>query len=712
MIGYMYRIENKYISYGISIFLVSLLLISMTMAVNAGPNYKHNSTDKCTDCHNNTHPQNSNKQIKQPTRSVIGKQAGIQTTNVIGNIILVSSVGQNWYQQGIYGPNSSENDKSWGWTFFDENPPSGYITPSEKVIQRDNIYTLLLDDGNNSNPISDANVVANVTYWIFDGANYTSSISSVQLTEDINRRGFYSGRFDFYGGTSYSYGNMQGCDGCHPFGTDDKIGYFPGNYTLSIRAEANGKVTTTSGGNLNFEVTPWGCENCHGSGNRHSTNWFSANSACYVCHSVTELSGMGDAGNPHQITAHININCIDCHTNRSLQNFNGQITFVNGGINNNAPIPQYNYGVIQLNKGTHSSRPCEYCHNDLTLSNPQGGYKSDNYVINDTINKYDPNFTGVQQFQDYYVINVTGGGSLNINFNWKGTSNLGFYLYPPNFIPKTNPPYYDGSTFTNKPEIYINSAPTVGKYILQIYGYNLRSDWTGELQPPINYTISSTYPIQRKDLPSTPECNTCHNSSASGGAYTTYEIPNWNPGFVHVDTNGDGNLDIQCRMCHNALHNIETKTCQNCHTTAPTGHFIKDPAFGQYTISQCLQCHGDPHRVVTGGGSCIACHQKDVNISKFGRHADLNISDGGPGNVTDADCWTCHYNKDMFKNNIYLCDSCHTNSSGIVPVNDPLLLVPDLSHGQQTCKSCHAPKKYHMNGTVGPKGFMDLFSFG
>ena len=137
-----------------------------------------------------------------------------EATNVVGNITLISNLGQNWYQQGIYGPNTS-NDSSWGWTFFDENPSSGFITPSENVTQRQNIYALLLDDGNNSNPISGATVVANVTYWTYDNVSYSNHTIPIQLAEDTNRKGFYTGRFDFYGGTSYEGYDMRNCDGCH-----------------------------------------------------------------------------------------------------------------------------------------------------------------------------------------------------------------------------------------------------------------------------------------------------------------------------------------------------------------------------------------------------------------------------------------------------------------------------------------------------------------
>jgi hypothetical protein len=694
---------------------------------------KHNPDNKrCADCHADPHKGLGSK-LQQSGSIVTSQQQGIvqkamssgmssmATSNVVGNINLIASMGQDWYQQGIFGPSSGNavQDKGWGWTFFDESPPSGYILPPEKVNQKNNIYALLLDDGNNSNPITGASVTANVTYWIYDGITYTSHVNSVGLVEDADRKGFYNGSFYFYGGTTYDYSNMQGCDGCHAFGTDTQIGYFPGNYTVSISANADNKMMTKT---INFDVTPWGCENCHGSGNQHKTAWVNMDSACYVCHSINDLTAMGDAGNPHQDTAHRGINCIDCHTNRGLnsQTFNG-VTFINGGMNN-APLPQYNYNTISLNKGTHSNLDCTTCHGDLTLPSLQGGYNPSSYAINGVVNKYDPSFASVQQFLDYYVIDVTGGGPLNISFNWEGTSNLGFYLYPPNFNPRnfTGAPYYDGSTFTNKPEIYANGAPMTGKWILQIYGYNLRSDWIGELQSPINYTVSSTYPVQKKDLPKTPECNSCHNSAVppSDPAYTKDVIPNWNPGFAHADTNGDGKLDVQCRMCHNSMHNITIKTCQNCHTSAPDKHPIQDPSFSLYTPKQCLGCHGDPHAVsVQGSGDCVSCHDVTVgaitgaliNASAMNTtdsiHKDLNkdatlVETANPANKK---CWACHGNGSEptghpanFKSPA-TCIDCHAgNNTNFTPSNTILKVSEHYWNGDQiktqavsSCYVCH-----------------------
>ena len=680
------------------------------------------------------------------------------TSSVNGNITLVTSVGQNWYQQGIYGPNQSDVtiDKSWGWTFFDEiylsipnGTSSGYMNPTDKPIekppekttQKNNIYALLLDSGNDSNPITNALVTADVTYWIYDGVNYTNHTMNVQLREDLNHSGLYSGVFYFYGGQPAGV-----CVGCHSAhgGTDLNSGYFPGNYTANIIAQADNKIAASQ---VSFEVTAWGCEDCHGSGNPHQTKVLSIDSYCYLCHGLNEiLHKKDDAGNPHQNTAHRTIQCTDCHTSKSLnpQTFNG-VTFIKGGIDNNRLLPQYEYSVTELNGGTHANLNCIYCHNDLSLPTPSGGYKAENYTIKSTINNFTPSFASIEQFQDYYVINVTQEGPLNITLDWEGTSNIGFYLYPPNFNPinrSTNfsnlssdngdYPYYNGSTLTNKPELYTNSTPMPGKWILAVYGYDfiyIGGLKYGQLQPSLNYTVNSTYPIRQKDLPTIPECNSCHNSNGAGKTYTDNKIPDWNPGFAHVDINKDGTLDIQCRMCHNAMHNITIKDCHNCHTTAPTDHTIAEPAFSEYTQAQCLSCHGDPHKVTMAGGGCIGCHSNPgiryyVDTTLFGGHANVNASDG-PNNVTDADCMTCHFrSSDIIMSpdaglgtadhsNTYFCDDCHTTGgSGPIKPANPALIKNELSHGSTNCQWCHiagdplprpldSTLRFHPNG---PKG--------
>ena len=724
----------------IATLFILIFFINIDMVFAASVNEVHDNLDvnqkeiKCSNCHNSRQIFSQPSLIQINSKGIVAPLNNIMslaTSNVVGNITLITSIGQNWYQQGIYGPNASGNatiDKSWGWTFFDEKAPetipSGYITPPEKATQRNNIYALLLDSGNNSNPIIGAQVEANITYWTFDGTSYINNTKQIQLTEDLSHSGLYYGSFYFYGGTHYNGYDMAWCDGCHlsyyTSAPDSSIGYFPGNYTAKITAKANSKETISE---LSFEVTPWGCEDCHGSGDQHRNNLNTPivadmDSGCYLCHGINQIVHDGtDAGNPHQNSGHKNIQCTDCHTNKRLdpQTFTG-VTFMTGGINN-APLPQYDFATTQLNSGTHTNLTCTDCHNNLTFLTPQGGYKPENYTIINRINKYNPTFLSIQEFQDYYVLNVNQTEPLNITLDWEGTANIGFYLYPPNFNPRNRSdpkdpakgdyPYYNGSNgdFFVKPKYFVNNTPMAGKWILEVYGYDLLN-WIGTLQPPINYTINSTYPIEQKNLPTIPECNSCHNSNGAGKAFTNDQIPDWNPGFAHVDINKDGNLDIQCRMCHNAMHDITVKACLNCHTTAPADHPIAEPAFSQYTPAQCLLCHGDPHKVTMAGGGCIGCHSNPgtryyVNTSLFGGHANVNVS-GGPNNVTDADCMTCHFgSSDIMmspdaglgaanSSNTYFCDACHTSAgSGPIHPTDPNLIKDGLQHGSTNCQWCH-----------------------
>jgi hypothetical protein len=166
------------------------------------------------------------------------------------------------------------------------------------------------------------------------------------------------------------------------------------------------------------------------------------------------------------------------------------------------------------------------------------------------------------------------------------------------------------------------------------------------------------------------------------------------------------NTEADCRNCHGNTvdrHHLllanGTHQCEDCHVMK---YDTQNKTYYPEVIRNCLTCHPTQNHI-----DCIKCHSPaDVNISLFGRHANMNTSDG-IGNVTNNDCWTCHYQKDMNRSNVYLCESCHSNSSGIVSVTDPSLIMGEFSHGMTTCKGCHASTTYHVNGTVGPLGLVE-----
>ncbi|MDQ6964623.1 MAG: cytochrome c3 family protein, partial [Mariprofundales bacterium] len=183
------------------------------------------------------------------------------------------------------------------------------------------------------------------------------------------------------------------------------------------------------------------------------------------------------------------------------------------------------------------------------------------------------------------------------------------------------------------------------------------------------------------------------------------------------DSNQDGTLDsmTSCTACHDPHGN----TSRPALTHDDLGIEYSTDANGDYGIinnseyqnpggdTYCNACHSTgskyyrtPKNIMT---DCINCHAPgDVNVSLFARHANLNTSDG-LGVVSNFDCWTCHYQQDMNRSHVYLCDACHLGG-GVVPVNDSSLIITGLKHGLNNCKDCHAPDTYHVSGTVGPRG--------
>jgi len=123
---------------------------------------------------------------------------------------------------------------------------------------------------------------------------------------------------------------------------------------------------------------------------------------------------------PHQNTGHRSIpmhrlpTLIKALIRRPLM----VLTFIQGGLNNGS-MPEYNSVAAQLNSEHHESLSCIECHNDLTLPTPQGIYKPDNYTIKNTINNFTPSLASIQEFKDYFILNVNQEGPLNITLDWR-----------------------------------------------------------------------------------------------------------------------------------------------------------------------------------------------------------------------------------------------------------------------------------------------------
>ncbi|VVB89207.1 Cytochrome c7 c [uncultured archaeon] len=560
---------------------------------------------------------------------------------------------------------------------------------------------------------------------------YTQHIQQVPLQEDISHPGTYSGYFDYA-----SFGEQ-----------------YSGNYTITLDAAINGTPITAA---AQFQTTIFGCQNCHYRRDSDiETSYIHGEgggiqSCTYLCHSGSRgfyvgsdpsqpfmgppltanpmhvhemqyghsggfLQGAWYSQPPYDISSHVTAtSCTQCHTS-FLHDNTGTDT---------ANIASYTLKgtSIGFSSGTHNNLTCENCHG--TLNYP--AIPQDQFQLKGELGASKLTFTSYESFTDTYIISVNGAENLTITITGENTTkNVELYTIGPVDNTATALQGPCGGNPCNTVQslstpINMNiTGPFMGTWIVKLIQLQ-----DGE----IKYTISSNYPIQRKPIIRIPECNSCHNPGATGKAFTTDQIPDWNPGFAHADANGDGLPDVQCRMCHNAMHNITIKDCHTCHTTAPVNHPISEPSFSQYTQSQCLACHGDPHKVTAAGGGCVGCHSSPgtryyVNTSLFGRHTFIS---GADQNVTDEDCMGCHFGAANItmspdaglgaanSSNTYFCEDCHS-PDGRNPAqynNISLQYRKSPDHGKTDCKWCHLtgdsqPRplpgqlRYHPGGPVG-----------
>lgn len=239
----------------------------------------------------------------------------------------------------------------------------------------------------------------------------------------------------------------------------------------------------------------------------------------------------------------------------------------------------------------------------------------------------------------------------------------------------------------------------------------------------LNGSIWNTYWTSPKGA-----CIYCHNDTKHSvtplgrilqfaPGYKMYGSIGTNTSCSNCHYKGDSNYSQMIATFTLSILNIppEITNGTNWNGKSP-GYF--NHSLNSYQDQECKGCHGsllsgganmsEFQHNVTGGDNCIACHVPgDVNISKFGKHA--NLSDDGPGIVTNKDCWTCHYQKDMDPSHVYLCERCHSDSGGIVSITNESLIMRDFMHDSTECRTCHAPIGigYHLKGTVGPLGTVE-----
>ncbi len=374
---------------------------------------------------------------------------------------------------------------------------------------------------------------------------YNPYVQKVELHEDISHPGTYAGYFQY-----------------EPFG-----GQYSGKYTVYFDTAINGERVI---GNTTFDTTIFGCQDCHNKNyNGAETSFVHADgggmqSCEYVCHSGSRglydnafmgpplpanpihvhemkfghqggyLDGAYYSQPPYNVPSHVTeVSCVQCHT-----------SFIHDNTGSDtAKIGNYTlYGTnITFSSGTHSSLTCGQCHG--TLDYP--AIPQDQYSITNKLGNNSRSFSSSESFTDTYEVDVNGIDNLTIDVHANDGSTKPVAIYVIGPVDNTTTaiqgpneygnPYYITQSLSTPINVNV-VGPFTGTWLVKLYSTQ---------EGVVDYTITSSYPIERKPIIKIPECNECHNSGSSDKTYAKDPIPNWNPGFAHVDTNNDGTPDVQ-----------------------------------------------------------------------------------------------------------------------------------------------------------------------
>jgi len=166
-------------------------------------------------------------------------------------------------------------------------------------------------------------------------------------------------------------------------------------------------------------------------------------------------------------------------------------------------------------------------------------------------------------------------------------------------------------------------------------------------------TIRGSNTLNNPDLASSTWCANCHYAGTQ--EYKGNMLVNPPPEITNSSlVASDGTIFFN----HSSLSNFNDSDCKNCHGSALSGY-----SETSLNLSHSLS--------VGGGDNCILCHGTNyigaspsvtrtfVNISAFNESIHQNINSTPPATLNNIDCWACHYNKDMQRENVKKCGDCH-----------------------------------------------------
>ena len=426
-------------------------------------------------------------------------------------------------------------------------------------------------------------------------------------------------------------------------------------------------------------VTKNDCEACHTPGG--ISNFFNQltnyDSQAYTNNYQPQTDSFGYTIAKHNGT----VDCLVCHDNSDFH----RITFLthNGtystdeiqavsckdchvpGVNDTVKTVVRNkgYNPPQVN-AEHKRLPCKVCHSP----SPHGGAR---YLSSD-LQTYTTSRANAVTCTDCHD-NSNAYSILDSKFNLK--------QYGIQSVPQINAFQHGNATING--QRWGNYWTNIDGACIYCHG---NQDKVGALHFSTTYGYASVVKGGAQNLTGT-WCANCHYTKAPGYVGNVYTIAP-----PTIDMPVTSNLDYVW-VNHSAFLDTmgyNDSVCLECHYSDASQNMMIENF-----IHSASEWSGDK-------GGCVLCHTsyegKDgVNESSFGRHVNVNKTDG-VGNLTDADCTTCHSGagSEMFKigwtTPVVDCQNCHISGTPVSVPTDVKLTT--FQHGNNDCKSCHIAGGY------------------
>jgi hypothetical protein len=268
-------------------------------------------------------------------------------------------------------------------------------------------------------------------------------------------------------------------------------------------------------------------------------------------------------------SANAPVGCTDCHT-KFVHDGTGSVPY---------QVALHTLNGTNITYGVHSNVSCEKCHGNLIYPEFTPGVHS----LKGTLNGYVPEFMSYKESTGTYIIDVNDDEGINVTVVAEDTDHeFLLSLVGPVNSKNVKPTDLNGSdpwrgTYLI-PSVDGNAIFRAGGKICYPYGEYLNvvtfdtgspehGTWVARILARstgrFNYTITSNYAIAQKPIIHIPwNCSECHQASPPAecdGARTNLTIPDWDNyglAYTHTDIDDDGNDDVTCRACHNALHDV------------------------------------------------------------------------------------------------------------------------------------------------------------